>query len=127
MISGFTIGDTITKIKSNITTSSDVTVKVIKTDGTVNTGAIRTGDRLVLYREDGSELKAYSIVIYGDVNGDGVVSLVDIVRIRRIMLGKIQVNGAYSLAADCTKDGAVSLVDIVRIRRHMLGKIVIEQ
>lgn len=127
IVSGFSIGDTIANIKSKIKTSSDVTIKVLKADGTDNTGAIRTGDKLTVLGENGSTLASYDVVVYGDVTGDGAVSLVDIVRIRRVMLGKLKVEGAYALAADCTKDGSIALGDIVRIRRHMLGKIVIEQ
>ncbi len=127
IISGFAIGDTIANIKSKIKTSSDVTVKVVKADGTDNTSSVRTGDKLTVLGESGATLATYDIVVYGDVTGDGAISLVDIVRIRRVMLGKLKVEGVYALAADCTKDGSIALGDIVRIRRHMLGKIVIEQ
>lgn len=127
LIYGFTVGDTVDTVLEKIPVSSDVTKKILNSGGEAKTGVVATGDRFVLYKADGSELKAYDVVVYGDANGDGAISLIDIVRVQRIMLGKVEANGAYKAAADATRDGKISLVDIVRIQRHMLGKTVINQ
>ncbi len=127
VITGFGIGDTAQKVLENVKVSSDVTVAVLKSDGSANTGVIGTGNKLVLYMENGNVLRSYDIVIYGDVTGDGAISLTDIVRLRQYLLGNRKLEGAYVEAADCTKNGDVGLADIVRIRRHLLGLIVIEQ
>ena len=80
-----------------------------------------TGDKLVVYKADGSVYDEYSIVIYGDVNGDGVIDLYDFVAIKRAVLGIGQPQGSYKEAADINRDGVIDLYDFVAIKRHILN------
>ena len=57
----------------------------------------------------------------GDTNGDGKVSLTDIVNIKRHILGIEVLTGNNLLAADANGDEKVSLSDIVAVKRHILG------
>ena len=42
--------------------------KVLKADGTENTGAVGTGNKIAVYA-NGTLVKQYDVVIYGDING----------------------------------------------------------
>jgi len=96
--------------------------KKAKTSGNVGTGD-------VLYLRDGSGkvVKSYSVVIYGDVNGDGEINVFDIAAIRRDILGAVKIQGIYRSAADVTKDSNIDIFDVSAIRRHILGTSKINQ
>ncbi len=58
-------------------------------------------------------------VLFGDVNGDGIVNLKDLARIRKYMAGDdAEINMA---AADVTGDGKVNLKDLTRMRKYFAG------
>ena len=55
----------------------------------------------------------------GDVTGDGVINILDIVQVANYILGLA--NPAYACAADYTNDGSVNILDIVQIANFILG------
>ena len=65
----------------------------------------------------------YSTLQLGDVNGDGKISLADIVQIRDYMLKRSELSDAQQKLADVNGDGKISLADIVLIRDYMLKRI----
>ena len=83
---------------------------------------VATGDVLqVLYKETRQVYKNYDIVIYGDVSGDGVCDILDLLRLQKHLL-KVQVqSGAYYTACDVSKDGKVNILDLLRVQKHLLG------
>ncbi len=58
---------------------------------------------------NGTLVKQYDVVIYGDINGDGKISVVDLVMMQKQILGTSQLSGAYAAAADISRDGKVSV------------------
>ena len=106
--------------------ASGCTAKILKADGSENTGNVGTGNKLAVY-VNGTLTKTYDIVIYGDVNGDGSVSIADFARLNRYLLHIVNLNGAYLEAADANRDGKVSIADFARIDRTLLGRATITQ
>lgn len=80
-----------------------------------------TGDVLAIYCPDGSEFKKYTVVIMGDVSGDGKIMINDIVKIRNHLLSTSLLGGAGATAADVSGDGLIMINDIVKIRNYLLG------
>ena len=78
-----------------------------------------TGD--IVNISNGTETKSFRIVIYGDVNGDGLVSAVDYVKIKNYIMSSSELSGSYKLAADVNNDGTISAVDYVNIKNYILG------
>lgn len=78
-----------------------------------------TGDKITV--TSGNETKTYTVVIYGDVNGDGKISSLDYVRVKNNIMGTTTLSGAYKLAADANKDGSVKATDYVKIKNHIMG------
>lgn len=78
-----------------------------------------TGDKITV--TSGSDTKTYTVVIYGDVNGDGKISSLDYVRVKNSIMGTTSLSGAYKLAADVNKDNSVKATDYVKIKNHIMG------
>ena len=73
-----------------------------------------TGTKIELYDEDGNLIKTYTLVIFGDVNGDGWYDATDATLVNCIIGGmftKEQLGEAAWLAADCNHDGAIDETD----------------
>ena len=59
--------------------------------------------------------------IIGDVNGDGRVSIADVVILRRYLAGLVSLTETEQKAADLNKDNRVSIADLVQLRRQLAG------
>ena len=65
----------------------------------------------------------YNIIIQGDINGDGEVSLKDLAQLRKHLaevVGSIK-TGPFLEACDMNYDGAVGLKDLTRLRGKLAG------
>jgi beta-N-acetylglucosaminidase len=105
---------------SNIS-AAGCSVKVLRADGTENTGTVGTGNRIVIYDANGAVIGQYEAVVYGDINGDGKISNVDVVLLQKQILGIEQQAGCYLEAANTSRDGGVSNKDLVILQKHILG------
>lgn len=56
--------------------------------------------------------------VCGDVNGDGRVTIIDLVALRKYLIGI----GEYSAAFDCNKDGKINIFDAVYLTSMLLKK-----
>lgn len=63
------------------------------------------------------------VEIYGDINGDGVVDVTDVVLSMQHILGLIQLQAEQQKAADVNGDGAIDVSDVVLIMQRVLGLI----
>ena len=121
-ISGVKAGDNAGTVLGNVRTQN-ATAYICnrngdrKGDGDI----IATGDRLVINDNSGNEYASYTFVVYGDINGDGEIDLIDIVKIKRHILELSQLKGEFLRAADINRDGEIDLIDIVAVKRHILG------
>ena len=88
-------------------------------------GNIGTGDTLVI--SNGATTKSYKVVIYGDNNGDGKVSVVDLLRVQKDILGNSNLSTYDRRASDNNRDGKVDVVDLLRVQKQILGSSTIEQ
>lgn len=57
----------------------------------------------------------------GDLNGDGKITALDIVKVQRLIVGLDSINSDILSIADINGDGKVSALDIVKIQRHIVG------
>ena len=85
-------------------------------------GAIATGDIIEIDKE-----KKYEVVIYGDINSDANISVVDLLFLKKYILGEVTLKSANKVAADISKDGKVDVVDLLLIKKYILGEYNIEQ
>ena len=114
VIPGTTVDEFISQVSSLIRGTEykvyDKNEKEIKEDELVTTASTLEVDG-----------KLYTIVVIGDLNGDGKLNGVDIVRIRFYRVGKYSLSGAYLKAADINNDGKVNGVDLLKMRQLNVG------
>lgn len=101
------------------------TVKVLTAAGAENTGVVATGNKLAVY-VDGTLKINKEIVVKGDISGDGVITIADLVRVNRHTLNISALSGSKLLAADVNENGSVNIQDLVLINRHILGIVTIK-
>ena len=60
-------------------------------------------------------------MIYGDINGDGVIDKLDYLQVLRFYYNYSTLDGSYKEAADANKDGIVDKLDYLAILRDYYG------
>jgi len=111
--------------KFNVTNGS---VKVLNAKGEEFSGALGTGCKLATYDLKGELVKEYSIIVYGDVNGDGEIALLDLLKIKKHILGSSELEGVYATAANVNKkEDGITILDYLKVKKHILGSSIIEQ
>lgn len=80
-----------------------------------------TGDTLTV--TIGSDKKTYKLVVNGDTNGDGVLNILDMLRIRNNILETYKLSDEYLMAADVNSDGKYNILDMLKLRNYILGLI----
>ena len=111
----------------NLSVSGGGTVKLLNNAGAENTGAVGTGNKVAVYDASGKLKKTCEVVLYGDVSGDGKISIKDIMLVNRHILGKGTLAGSALTAGDVSRDGKLSIKDIMLINNAILGKSKLQQ
>ena len=91
-----------------------------KADQKKSSGKAVTGDILKILKTDGSVYQSFEIVIYGDINGDGSISIADLVLTRKHLMELSALSDSYYTAADINKDGKITIADMVFVRKHLM-------
>ena len=102
--------------KNNISTNVGYTIENLSGQEIQNTDLIGTGYTLIT--DTGKE---YTLVVTGDLNGDGEVKITDISMIRKHYLHVETLQGVYEEAADFDGNGNITLTDISNMRKFILG------
>ena len=87
-----------------------------------SSGKIGTGAKVQIINCQGQVLDELTCVVTGDTNGDGSISITDLLQVKAVILGKGGLDGAYAVAADTNKDGVISITDFIQIKADILGK-----
>ena len=77
----------------------------------------KTGDIVTI--SNGNETKKYTVLIYGDINGDGKIDKDDCLAILRQINGYTKLENVYKLAADAHRDEKIDKDDCLAILRHL--------
>ena len=120
-ISGISLGTTIENLSTvfkDVCTGASISVK---TSGGADktSGILGTGD--VVTVTNGTASADYTIVIYGDTSGDGEVTVLDLLKIQKHILGYTLLNGAFNNASDVSRDNEITVLDLLKVQKHILG------
>ncbi|MBQ6661849.1 MAG: hypothetical protein IJM57_10630 [Lachnospiraceae bacterium] len=61
------------------------------------------------------------IIVYGDVNGDGAITALDLLYVKRHILGINSLSGVFLSAGDVKTGDGISALDLLYVKRHILG------
>ena len=84
-------------------------------------GEIGTGSKVVLKDASGNVLQSYDVVVYGDVTGDGIINALDLLRVKKHILGVTKFEGINFLAGDPSGNGVIDALDLLRVQKDILG------
>lgn len=122
------IGEKVTKADflTNIAISDDLKVEIENTDSKQE--LIGTNTKIkVKHKLSDMLIEEYTCLVYGDINGDGEIDAIDLLKIRRYLLAKEKINGTYYKAMNVYMDNDIDALDLLKLRRYLLGKDSIEQ
>ncbi len=90
---------------------------------TVVDGKTKVGTGMTVKIMDGATtVKAYTAVVTGDTNGDGNITVTDMIAIKAHVLKKTFLTDASKTAADTNGDNGISITDFIQIKAKILGK-----
>ena len=121
-----TVPTDVTTFKSKLTVANG-SAKVYNADGSECTGNIGTGTVVKLFDAQNNVTATYSVVVYGDTNGDGKISSVDLLQVKKHIVKASSMSGLPATAADVNKDGKVSSVDLLMVKKHIVKASLIQQ
>lgn len=116
VINKITKDTTLDSFKGNVTVGT--TYKVVNKDGKelTNSDLVGTGCKLIT-----STGKEYVLIVTGDLNSDGKISLSDVSKLRKHILKITLLQDEYEKAADMNSDSKTSLLDVSNMRKTILG------
>ena len=83
----------------------------------------KVGTGMVVKLLDGSTIKdSVTIIVTGDTNGDGDITITDMIAIKADILEKVKLSEVYAVAADTNGDSSITITDFIQIKAHILGK-----
>ena len=121
-ISNVEPGTKLSDIKDKFISKLNITIKDNNGNELKDDDVIGTGTKVIATDTDGNIIHEYSIIIYGDVNGDGKISPSDYVKVKNSILGKEELYDIYISSADVNKNGEITPSDYVKIKNWILGK-----
>lgn len=83
-------------------------------------GSYVTGDKITI--KGTSESKTFTIAVRGDINGDGMVKINDLILVQSHILEKNILTGVKFYAADVNYDGYIKINDLILVQSHILEK-----
>ena len=129
-ITGFSVNSDISTFIENVKSLSPATTVTYKNkdDAGITSGIISTSQTFN-FTTNGIVSPSFTVVVRGDVNGDGVIDARDYNRVKNHILGKLTLTGPSFLAAkaDRTTDETLDARHYNRIKNHILGKLTITQ
>lgn len=83
-----------------------------------STGNVGTSGKLLLI--NGVETKnVYTLIVYGDLTGEGNINSRDKTLLYNYLLGKAELKGAYLIAADINRDGVIDTKDLLFLEKNI--------
>lgn len=124
MMMGITLGTNLATIQTMVQkVSSTANVKITNSAGVSKTDKLATGDKVTII--NGGDAKTYTVSLLGDLSGDGEINIADLLKIKKAILGYLNLDNEYLKAADINSDNKIDIADLLKIKKHILGYLTI--
>jgi len=115
----------ITDFKNSLDNDNSKLVIYEKDGVTEFTGDYIGTGMIVKLIENNNILDEKVIIVTGDTTGDGLIDLLDAVRITNHYTGKTLLTGVYYIAGNVIAEDEIDLLDAVKVTNHYTGKALI--
>lgn len=124
---GIEEGTNVSNLVANIISyNNSVEIEIKSAKGEVKTNdSFRTGDKVKITGSDGT--REFTVIIYGDVNGDGEINRNDLLYVQSAAFGYVDLDTIKKVAADIDKNGSVDKNDLLYVQSHVFGYSKIKQ
>ncbi len=118
-ISGVICGTTMDVLLENI--PENEFIRVMDGDTEVSVDELLSTGMLVQLVDGETVVQSLTLIVTGDINGDGKITITDMVTMKAHILGSNVLEGAQALAADYNGDGKISITDFVSVKAYILN------
>lgn len=106
--------------RANLTVTGEGELTLSRNQQTVSSGNAGTG-MVIQLSQDGVVTDSLTLIVYGDVSGEGNINTLDFRALRDHLLEKEELNGPFCEAADVTHDGQVNTLDLLALNQFLSG------
>ncbi|MDL2217950.1 SpoIID/LytB domain-containing protein [Christensenellaceae bacterium OttesenSCG-928-M15] len=124
-ISGISPGTTAEDVLKKLSSQGELSAVTAK--GVPLSGAVTTGSHVRITYHDGASFFDLPIILYGDLDGDGVIAQKDVEALQNHLLHSKLLTGARLNAADVNHDGKIDSTDLITLIRYVNGDAKISQ
>ncbi len=125
LIPNNSVGNTIEMLTNKINSNSPSSIITVKdSNGTISDykSPLKTG-QLITITTTSNETKTFSISVTGDIDGDGKINILDLLKVQKHLVKAKTLDNVYLLSADTNNDKIVNILDLLRIQKNILGEI----
>ena len=116
----------VSQMKAQISTTAGVpTFKNIGATALLDTDKVGTGSTIDMTVN--GVASSYTVIIYGDVTGDGSIGVGDLIAMKQHLLNVQSLSGAKLIAGSISKNGRVSISDLLAVKKDVLKLATISQ
>lgn len=108
-------------VKSALITSGARNVVIKNSKGTEMKDSDILGTNFKVTVSTLLESKTLTLVVRGDTSGDGKVTILDLLQVRKHINGDNTLNNARFLAGDTSGDNKITILDLLQVRKHING------
>ena len=113
-LDGITVADALSMFENNGISITNANGVAVTNDGLVGTGCVVTSTI-------GKVAESRTVIVMGDIDGDGLISATDYAIIKKVIMGYAVPDNCYGEACDYSMDGFVSTVDLLAIKLKIGG------
>lgn len=108
--------------------SSKYTVTVTNANGSSISGKTKIGTGSKIKIIVGNTTYEYTVIMFGDLNGDGIINSADLLKMRQHLLETNKLSGVFEKSANTTRDNTgINSADLLKMRQHLLETSSIKQ
>ncbi len=116
---GISPGTNVDTLIKSVTANKGTATVVDISNKAKSTGALVTGDKITV--KGTSDSLSLTISVRGDIKNDGKISVLDLLKCQKHILGTDKLANEYFYAADTNYDGKINVLDLLKIQKHILG------
>lgn len=121
MIKGVSPDTTVDAFKTALGAPEGATVSVVDSKGNAVTGG-NVGTGSIVTVTYGASVINSTIIVYGDVSGDGKINSLDLLKVQKHILGVSILRDAFLEAANVKHSGnKITSLDLLKVQKHILG------